>query len=126
MFQGLRTAIYHAPDLDRARAWYTQVLGKEPHFSEPFYVGFNVGGFELGLDPDPDGGSGPGGAVPYWGVADAEAAYARLLDLGATAVSAVRDVGGGIKVAVVGDPFGNSLAIIENPHFGAATSTGSP
>ena len=120
MFQGLRTAIYHAPDLDRARAWYSQVLGQEPYFAESFYVGFNVGGYELGLDPDPEGTSGPGGAVPYWGVADAAAAYERLLSLGAAAVSPVRDVGEGIKVAVVKDPFGNTLGIIENPHFGAA------
>ena len=119
MFQGLRTAIYHAPDIDSAKAWYTQVLGQEPYFSEPFYVGFNVGGYELGLDPDADGSSGLGGAVPYWGVADADSAYERLLGLGATAVSPVRDVGGGIKVAVVKDPFGNALGIIENPHFGA-------
>jgi len=37
--------------------------------------------------------------------------------LGATDLLPVRDVGGGIKVAVVKDPFGNALGIIENPHF---------
>lgn len=121
-FLGLRTVIFHVSDLDKAKAWYGKVLGFGPYFDEPFYVGFNVGGFELGLDPDPAGsrpGSTPGsaGGIAYWGVEDAERSLARLLDLGAAEVSPVREVGGGIKVATVSDPFGNVLGIIENPHF---------
>ncbi|HEY7834192.1 MAG TPA: VOC family protein [Ktedonobacterales bacterium] len=116
MLQGLRTVIYQARDLDRAKAWYREVLGIAPYFDEPFYVGFTVGGFELGLDPNA-ANSGPGGATAYWGVADANAAYARLLELGATAGSAVQDVGDGIRTGTVTDPFGNTLGVIENPHF---------
>src|SRR5882672_3751424 len=52
MIQGLRTAIYPTPDLARGKDWYRQVLDHEPYFDEPFYVGFSVGGFELGLVPD--------------------------------------------------------------------------
>jgi predicted enzyme related to lactoylglutathione lyase len=112
---GLRTAIYPAPDLARAKAWYAQVLGQQPYFDEPFYVGFEVGGFELGLLPDATPGiTGP---QPLWGVADANAACAHLIALGATALEAVKDVGGGIKIAAVVDPFGNRLGIIENPGF---------
>ena len=36
-------------DLDAAKAWYAKVLGVRPYFDTPYYVGFNVGGFELGL-----------------------------------------------------------------------------
>jgi predicted enzyme related to lactoylglutathione lyase len=118
MLQGLRSAIYHAPDLAAAKAWYSRALGIEPYFDEPFYVGFNVGGFELGLNPDPgEQLKGLGGAVAYWGVADAEAAFERLVSLGAKPISPVTDVGGDIKVGVVEDPFGNALGVIENPHF---------
>jgi catechol 2,3-dioxygenase-like lactoylglutathione lyase family enzyme len=53
MFLGLRTVIYPSPDLATARAWYAQVLGQEPYFDQPFYVGFSVGGYELGLDKLP-------------------------------------------------------------------------
>ncbi|HVK39111.1 MAG TPA: VOC family protein [Candidatus Kapabacteria bacterium] len=113
---GLRTAIYNVTDLDAARAWYAGVLGIEPYFSEPFYVGFDVCGYELGLLPDGNG-TGRGGVTAYWGVADAEAALARLLDLGATGDTAVQDVGGGIRTASVLDPWGNVFGIIENPHF---------
>ena len=118
MILGLRTAIYPAPDLQRAKAWYQQVLGIAPYFDEPFYVGFQVGGFELGLLPD--GEPGEAGAQPLWGVDNADAELARLLSLGATPIEAVTDVGGGIRVAAVRDPFGNRFGIIENPHFKAS------
>ena len=116
-FLGLRTAIYHAPDLNKAKAWYAAVLGIQPYFDQPFYVGFNVGGFELGLDPDASGPSGMGGVKAYWGVTDVQAAFDRLLKLGATKHADVQDVGDGIKVATVIDPFGNILGVIQNPHF---------
>jgi predicted enzyme related to lactoylglutathione lyase len=115
MIQGLRTAIYPVNDLAKAKAWYAQVLEIAPYFDQPFYVGFAVGGFELGLIPD--GQPGPGGAVAYWGVDNAADAVKRLKKLGATIQEPLREVGGGIKVATVGDLFGNSFGVIENPHF---------
>jgi predicted enzyme related to lactoylglutathione lyase len=115
-FAGLRTAIYRAPDLDKAKAWYSTVLGIQPYFDQPFYVGFNVGGYELGLDPDCSS-TGAGGVTVYWGVSDARAALERLLSLGASEQTGIQEVGEGIKVATVFDPFGNVLGIIENPHF---------
>ena len=118
MIKGLRTAIYHVTDLAQARAWYSRVLEREPYFDQPFYVGYEVGGFELGLLPD--GKPGPGGTVAYWGVADAAAAVQRLLTLGATMAEPVQDVGEGIRVATVTDPFGNTFGVIENPHFSVA------
>jgi predicted enzyme related to lactoylglutathione lyase len=118
MFEGLRTVVYCARDLERAKAWYSTVLGMQPYFDEPFYVGFNVGGYELGLNPDVPEDQGPvSGAVTYWGVKDVEAAFARLLSLGATEHGGVQDVGEGIRLASVVDPFGNIVGIIENPHF---------
>ena len=117
-FLGLRTVLYHAPDLAKAKAWYSAILGIAPYFDQPFYVGFSVGGYELGLNPDPSAmPGGAGGSVAYWGVADASAAVARLLSLGATLHAPVQDVGEGIQVATVCDPFGNVLGVIENPHF---------
>jgi predicted enzyme related to lactoylglutathione lyase len=115
---GLRTGIYHVADLDAAKAWYTELLGYGPYFDEPFYVGFDVGGYELGLNPDTASvRPGAGGTILYWGVADADVTFARLLELGATEVTGVEDVGGGIRHAIVRDPFGNQFGIIENPHF---------
>jgi len=114
MLGGLRTLVYHVADLNQARAWYTQVLGFPPYFDQPFYVGFNVGGYELGLLPKEADECGP---ITYWGVPNADAAYATLLELGATEAVAVQDVGGGIRLGAVRDPFGNVLGVIYNPHF---------
>ena len=119
-FLGLRTCIFRVGDrLEEARDWYTKVLGFGPYFDEPFYVGFNVGGYELGLHPEP-AGDHPETAVAvniYWGVANAEAGLAHLVSHGATVFEGVKDVGGGIKVALVRDSLGNLFGIIENPHF---------
>jgi predicted enzyme related to lactoylglutathione lyase len=118
MIQGLRTIVYPVGDLARAKAWYTAVVGHPPYFDEPFYVGFAVGGFELGLIPD--GTPGAQGPTTYWGVPDAAAEIARLQALGAPVREPVHDVGEGIKVGSVADPFGNTFGVIENPHFSAA------
>lgn len=122
-FLGLRTAIYHVDDLERAKEWYTRALGVPPYFDQPFYVGFNVAGYELGLQPrDPSAAAADRAAhrdpvVTYWGVEDASAAVACLLDLGAGPRDDVQDVGEGILIGAVTDPFGNVFGIIENPHF---------
>ena len=115
MIRGLRTVIYHVSDLAQAKDWYSRVLEQQPYFDQPFYVGYSVGGFELGLVPD--GTPGPGGTVAYWGVSDAAAAVKRLETLGATVREKLQDVGEGIRVAAVADPFGNTFGVIENPHF---------
>jgi predicted enzyme related to lactoylglutathione lyase len=116
MILGLRTAIVPTPDLAAGKAWYSQAFETQPYFDEPFYVGFNIGGFELGLIPD---GNQPGmaGAQPYWGVADIAAELTRLMALGASALQPATDVGGGILVGAVLDPFGNALHLVQNPHF---------
>ena len=115
MLLGLRTAIYPVADLEQAKAWYEQVTGVKPYFDQPFYVGFSVGGYELGLVPD--GTPGISGSQALWGVVNANATYERLLALGATSLEEVTDVGQSIKVAAVQDPFGNRFGIIENPTF---------
>ncbi len=116
MFQGLRTAIYGVTDLEKAKEWYSQVLGFPPYYDSPYYVGFNVGGFELGLDPNAPAGSNTA-TTAYWGVEDAHATHRRLLELGAKENGPVRDVGEGIDIGSVIDPFGNQLGFIKNPNF---------
>src|SRR5688500_2916869 len=113
---GLATVIYPVSDLARAKAWYADVFEQQPYFDEPFYVGFSIAGYELGLVPD-EGRPGPDGGVAYWRVDEIDAAVTRFTDGGAAIVSEAKDVGEGIKVATVADPFGNAIGLIENPHF---------
>lgn len=118
MIAGLGTVIYRVTDLGRAKAWYAAAFQQSPYFDQPFYVGFNIAGYELGLDPDPSGSkAGPGGSVAYWRVAAIDAAVEHFVGVGAAVVVAPQDVGDGIKVATVSDPFGNLIGLIENPHF---------
>jgi predicted enzyme related to lactoylglutathione lyase len=123
MVQGLGTVIYHVTSLDKAKAWYAAAFDQTPYFDQPFYVGFNIAGYELGLDPNPSTGkTGPGGSVAYWRVPDINGAVGHFVAAGADVVAPVQDVGDGIKVATVSDPFGNLIGLIENPHFKLALS----
>jgi hypothetical protein len=118
---GLRTAQYHikTSDLGHPRKGYAKVFGIEPYFDRPYYVGFNLAGFELGLVPD-DGAANAseGSAAVYWGVTNMQTAFEHLIASGAKKQSDIQDVGDGIKEATVLDPFDNPFGIIENPHFG--------
>lgn len=118
MVKGLGTVIYSVSDLSRAREWYSAVFQQKPYFDQPFYVGFNISGYELGLDPNPTvNRPGRGGSVAYWRVETIESAIQHCVAAGAIVVAAVQDVGEGIKVATITDPFDNLIGLIENPHF---------
>ncbi len=127
MFQTLRTIVIRVPDLAAAKAWYAAATGVTPYFDEPFYVGFDLGGTELGLDPDSNSGlPGVGGTSAYWRVQNVDDALAHLLAIGGTAREAVHDVGGGIRVAAVLDPFGNAIGVIEIPGEGGTPPASHP
>ena len=116
--KGLRTVGCKVADIAKAKEWYTKVLGIAPYFDEPFYVGFNVAGYELGLQPaEGSPVAVADGIVAYWGVDDVHAAWSELLAHGALPVEEPADVGGEIVVATVRDPWGNAFGIIYNPHF---------
>lgn len=118
MLQGFRTIIYPSKDLHADKAFWTHTLGFEPYFDELYYVGFNVGGYELGLDPNGEA-EGMSGPVIYWGVADIEAAVQEYKDKGLRLVTDIEEYGGDIKTARFKDNNGYMFGLIENPHFKA-------
>lgn len=117
VFKGLRTCIYRVSDIQQATAWYSKVLGINPYFNEPFYVGFNVAGYELGLQPDDSKEPKAATVLTYWGVDDVAKTFQNLITLGATPFEEPTDVGEGIVVGAVKDPWGNIFGIICNPTF---------
>ena len=113
MFKKLRTVIYHVKDIDAAKEWYIKATGIEPYFDEPFYVGFDINGFELGLDPDPKFFSNGNHTLSYWAVDDTEEASAKLTGIGGKLIQPRTNVGGTIHIAIVEDPFGNHIGLME-------------
>ena len=117
-FLGLRTTIYKVGDITNAKKWYSKAFGIEPYFDQPFYVGFNIGGFELGLQPEEEPiENKTENVVTYWGVNDINETYKKLIELGAIENEKPFNVGGEIMTATVKDPFGNIIGIIYNPEF---------
>lgn len=116
-FLGLRTCLYYVTDLKEATEWYTKVLTKEPYFNEAYYVGFEVAGYELGILPTTEKRNTGISQEVYWGVEDIAGEFNRLIELGAGEVEKPNDVGDGIMVARVKDPWENVIGIIYNPYF---------
>ena len=115
---GLRTCIYKVPDLQKAREWYARAFQSEPYFEEPFYIGFSIGGYELGLLPEKESKNElTANVLSYWGVDEIEAVYKHFLDSGATIHEAPTNVGGELMVASIRDPWGNVIGLIYNPYF---------
>ena len=117
---GLRTVIYPSADVKADKDWWSRRLGIEPYFDQPFYVGFNVGGYELGLLPD---ATVDEGALVYWGVEDVATAIQEALENGAVEHTPATDVGDGIVTATVRAPNSTILGFIYNPHFIPETRT---
>lgn len=116
-FLGLRTFGFKVNDIEAAKQWYTKVLGIEPYFDMPFYVGYNVAGYEFGLQQTDEELSYGNNTATYLGVEDIHAIYNMLIASGATEYEQPQDVGENIMIAAVTDPWGNIFGIIYNPHF---------
>ncbi|MEW1952360.1 VOC family protein [Terrabacter sp. NPDC080008] len=106
------TLIYPVTDLPAAKRVFTTLLGAEPHTDESYYVGYNVDGQEIALDPNGHR-KGLTGGTPYWPVEDLEATVASLVGAGATVKQEPTAVGGGRRVAVLADPDGNMIGLMQ-------------
>ena len=115
---GLRTVVYMVDELEKATAWYSKAFNAKPYWDTPYYVGFNIGGYELGLHPKEKAkGTDNGTVLSYWGVENVKKAYDLLIQLGATKHEEPNNVGGEIVLATVYDPWKNIIGIIYNPDF---------
>jgi predicted enzyme related to lactoylglutathione lyase len=114
---GLRTTIYKVNDIDNAKDWYAKAFETQPYFDEPFYVGFNIGGYELGLQPEEEPIVKSDAVVSYWGVDNIVQEFERFIQLGATSHEKPQNVGGDIVVATIKDPWDNVIGLIYNPEF---------
>ena len=114
MDQGIGVIIYPVSDLAQAKTLYRTLLGVEPYMDEAYYVGFQLGDQEIGLDPHGHR-KGMTGPVVYVPVADIQSRLKQLVEAGAQPLQAVQDVGGGKLIASVKDTDGNNIGLIQNP-----------
>jgi predicted enzyme related to lactoylglutathione lyase len=112
MTDGLKTIIYPVRDLAAATALYRELLGVPPTTEQPYYVGFDVAGQQVGLDPNGHR-NGQVGPVGYWHVPDIRTAVQALVAAGAQVQRDVRDVGGGRLIATLTDADGNLLGLLQ-------------
>lgn len=113
MFKKLRTVIFRTEDLAATKEWYSGILGSKPYFDQEYYVGFDINGYELGLDPHGEKTDGRNQTVAYWAVDDLPGCIEKLISAGAELMSPLQDVGEGIRVATLRDPWGNAIGMIE-------------
>jgi predicted enzyme related to lactoylglutathione lyase len=110
----MNTIIYPVKDLAAAKPLYSQLLGVAPVMDQPYYVGFDVEGQDVGLDPNGHA-KGMSGPVTYWHVDDVASHVDALVAAGATAQQPPTDVGGGKLIATVIDADGNVVGLIQPP-----------
>src|SRR5215813_4262463 len=91
----IRSLVIPVSDTNATKAVYTALLGA-PHTDEPYYVGYNVDGFEVGLTP----GDVAGGPVAYADVEDLDGTRATLVAAGAAERSAPQQVAPDVRVCV--------------------------
>ncbi len=120
MFKSPGRIVYGVSDLQKAKEWYRQVLGKEPVFESPIGVVFLVGACILGLAPRAGSSLKEEGAVVYWAVDDAVSSHRRLCELGATPKTDLATMAG-MRFATVRDPFGNVIGVISEVHASEKT-----
>ena len=114
MTQQLATIVYPVKDLHKAKALYGALLGTSPAQDNPYYVGFQIGNQQFGLDPNGHS-KGLNGPTTFWTVSDIRQSVQMLLEAGATLVQDVTDVGGGMLMASVKDADDNDIGLLQNP-----------
>lgn len=115
---GISTTTLAATDVPAAKAWYAQVLQAPVGFENPHYVEFSLGPHEheFGI-VDAAFTDGP---VVYLWVPQVQVATDRFVAAGATVQHAPRDFTGEGRYlgAVLVDPFGNRIGLMQRPHPG--------
>ena len=114
---GLRTTIYRVPNLQKAKKWYSKTFKLNPYFENEFYIGFNVKGYELGLEKELNKSEKSDNVLSYWGVESISETLNHFLEEGAKLYHEPMNVGGETVLTSVKDPWNNVIGFIYNPEF---------
>ena len=114
MSRGIQTILFPTSDIEATKQLFTRLLGTEPFVDEAYYVGFQIGDIQVGIDPT-GGDRGMTGATPFFEVDDIRAAVDELRASGADLVEDVRSVGAGKQIAMLSDSEGSMIGLAQTP-----------
>ncbi len=114
MLQPPKMVSYQVCDLQKAKEWYSAMLGHGPAFDSPMACVFTIGDCSLSLLPQQDRPEGTCGGVAFWNVDDIDSAYRRLIEAGAESVTEITLLMLRSRIARVRDPFGNVIGLISS------------
>jgi predicted enzyme related to lactoylglutathione lyase len=106
LVSNIKLLVYPVKDVEKAKAFFAKFLGVEPYVADAYYVGFRVGGLEVGLDPN-----GTAGPIAYVDVEDIKSNIEAMTEAGGVVVKDVVEVGGGLLIAQVKDASGNVVGL---------------
>jgi len=117
MLLGLNFVMLYVPDIEQARAFYTEKLGFVVEGQQPGFIQFkqNAGMSALFALQEQAGVSPHQGVELWWSVDNADATYATLLATGVETVSQPTDEPFG-RAFTIKDPAGNSINMFQPPH----------
>jgi len=113
MSESIKIVLYPVTDLEKSKAVFSALLGKEPDNDSPYYVGYEAGDQHIGLNPSGHA-QGMTGPVAYWPVDDIDGQIKKLTAAGATVEQEPTEVGPGRKVASLRDPDGNPIGLVQD------------
>ena len=117
MLLGLNFVMLHVPDIEQARAFYTEKLGFVVEAQQPTFVQFkqNAGMGAIFALQEQANFSPHQGVELWWMVDNADATYATLVSKGVEVVSQPTDEPFG-RAFSIKDPAGNSINMFQPAH----------
>ena len=117
MLLGLNFVMLHVPDIEQARAFYTEKLGFVVEDQQPGFVQFkqNAGMCAIFALQEHAGVSPHQGVELWWIVDNADTTYATLVSHGVETVSQPTDEPFG-RAFTIKDPAGNIINMFQPPH----------
>ena len=113
MNHGIKTIIFPVKDVAKAKGLFATLLGSQPVVDGAYYVGFKVGGQDIGLLPNGHA-QGMNAPLGYFHVDDIKATLEALVKDGAQVQQPVKDVGAGRLVASLKDADGNAIGLLQS------------
>ena len=105
---------FYVSDLKKAARFYEETLGLEKKYEFSSYVGFECGGVEIGLMPNPKGKAQHDTSVTVeFLVSNVDEVYEKLKAKGVEFTSELHEETWGGKQAALKDPDGNILEITQ-------------